>query len=512
MRARVPGPYLSVTIALVTIACGASSGRGDQPKASSPPVAGTGSAATSSGPTPVSAAPILVSAAPTSVGARTSFVSVNVRDFGAIGDGVTDDTAAIQAALDVVPNDPSSYAPGKLVGGAGRARVVFPTGTYKVSRTLDCSQRDYLHLVGMGRAEIVSTSAEYIADFSSSDHAIVQNLVFTSYTARVGLMFNRATSNPFAMFNRLENVVVFVGTNPAANAGRGSIALYNSRAELNVAVNCRFQGDVAVMMTQYPDPAFAPVLGTLDSTIVSLVRGTFDNCTFVRHTQHAYGMILDAPNSINIERSYWLTGSLQGGSVQEMVYARALSHCTLSGVLEHTARFLFMDGTSYSCVFDIQPEQQFLDTSGGGFFNFDSQNPTGLLNSHIDVVITSVAKGARIIKWSGAGPSFQFIGNTLRTGGTSLVSAMDVASVNSSVARNQLYAENVLSIGALSVPGAFHPPTDSGAEQAGALYQGSGPPNDTHGNNGDFYFRTDTPDVPGQRLYVKSSGTWNGIL
>ena len=45
--------------------------------------------------------------------------SVSVKDFGAVGDGVTDDTAAIQAALN-----------------ATRGIVRFPTGTYAVSSTL----------------------------------------------------------------------------------------------------------------------------------------------------------------------------------------------------------------------------------------------------------------------------------------------------------------------------------------------------------------------------------------
>ena len=47
---------------------------------------------------------------------------LNVRDFGAKGDGVTDDTAAIQAALDAAST-------------RGISAVLFPTGTYKVSAT-----------------------------------------------------------------------------------------------------------------------------------------------------------------------------------------------------------------------------------------------------------------------------------------------------------------------------------------------------------------------------------------
>lgn len=49
---------------------------------------------------------------------------VNVKDFGAVGDGVTDDTAAIQAAID------------NVVARAAGGRIVIPSGTYKVNGAL----------------------------------------------------------------------------------------------------------------------------------------------------------------------------------------------------------------------------------------------------------------------------------------------------------------------------------------------------------------------------------------
>ena len=48
---------------------------------------------------------------------------INVLDYGAVGDGVVDDTAAIQAAITAA-----------MVGTANN--VFFPSGTYKVSATL----------------------------------------------------------------------------------------------------------------------------------------------------------------------------------------------------------------------------------------------------------------------------------------------------------------------------------------------------------------------------------------
>jgi len=41
---------------------------------------------------------------------------------------------------------------------------------------------------------------------------------------------------------------------------------------------------------------------------------------------------------------------------------------------------------------------------------------------------------------------------------------------------------------------------------------GSGTPAVGMGINGDFYFRTDTPGTANQRIYVKSSGAWVGIV
>jgi hypothetical protein len=73
----------------------------------------------------------LVSYTPAGTGAVTTTVQdklrqyVSVQDFGAVGDGVTDDTAAIQAAI--------TFAIGNSTTAGN---VFFPSGTYKVTGTL----------------------------------------------------------------------------------------------------------------------------------------------------------------------------------------------------------------------------------------------------------------------------------------------------------------------------------------------------------------------------------------
>lgn len=69
---------------------------------------------------------------------------IDVRAYGAVGDGVTDDTGAIQAALNAVA----------FTGG----RVYLPFGTYKVSSTLTISNSTELFGVG-GNGSIISATS-----------------------------------------------------------------------------------------------------------------------------------------------------------------------------------------------------------------------------------------------------------------------------------------------------------------------------------------------------------------
>jgi hypothetical protein len=61
--------------------------------------------------------------------------SYNVQAFGAVGDGVTDDTAAIQAAIDAA--DANTFNPPYGPGNTGAPDVFFPPGNYLISSPLD---------------------------------------------------------------------------------------------------------------------------------------------------------------------------------------------------------------------------------------------------------------------------------------------------------------------------------------------------------------------------------------
>lgn len=117
----------------------------------------------------------------------------NVRDYGATGDGTTDDRLAIQAAIDAA-------------GAAGGGEVYFPPGTYKLTSyqtaTYTDSSTAYFHLLvnfdnitfrGAGRSSIISSVADIIPFFvyktapaANWDYAQSSATVYTMTAAAFG--------------------------------------------------------------------------------------------------------------------------------------------------------------------------------------------------------------------------------------------------------------------------------------------------------------------------------------
>lgn len=142
---------------------------------------------------------------------------VSVKDFGAVGDGVADDTAAIQAAINSLPLGPSSpYSP---KGFAQGGQIYFPRGRYKVSSKITLrrgiSIRGESHeasqIVSFVNADSVLQYTDiggYIQDeFGVSDVSIWQDAsVVASAGAAVDLI--DGTYAPDSLQVRIENVLV----------------------------------------------------------------------------------------------------------------------------------------------------------------------------------------------------------------------------------------------------------------------------------------------------------------
>lgn len=92
----------------------------------------------------------------------------NVKDFGAVGDGATDDQAAIQAAIDAAAT-------------AGGGCVVFPGDVYLIGGTLNINNQDNVALFGHGPGSIIRanfSNAAIVTIAGTSDGVEIAHLQF----------------------------------------------------------------------------------------------------------------------------------------------------------------------------------------------------------------------------------------------------------------------------------------------------------------------------------------------
>lgn len=115
---------------------------------------------------------------------------LNVKDSGAIGDGIADDTAALQATAAALAVQLRQFS---VPGGTGEATfpsVVFPAGTYKISSPIEWGPD--ASLVADGSAAIQSTHAGPAFTFTKGYMVSVEGLTFINGTNAITFTNNNA--------------------------------------------------------------------------------------------------------------------------------------------------------------------------------------------------------------------------------------------------------------------------------------------------------------------------------
>lgn len=448
----------------------------------------------------------------------------NVKAYGATGNGSTDDTAAIKAALAAVPS-----------GGT----IFVPAGTYKVSAPL----------------------------------IIPPGVTFQGSTRTLWFPSEGGTTNGvLAPASRIMPSASFTGVNAIGSTTINGVVALIEKATGGYSAASGNQTIANITV----DGANLPGGNAYDAYIVygSVMGVTMSNCGGTNVGGHGLETAFAAVNGegygfLNeIDMSHCVFYNC-GGDGMHLV-ATADSTFTACHVIACTgnawyldqvgnSRFLGCKGewsnigwyVTWPSGFSNQPRQTFIGCSTDfnttdGFYINGNQTGGFILLSGCDFHgdgsgSSSTAAGLHI---SGAAYTVLVTGCGVITGSThaganpygpaigiKIDSTPTLVSIDNSYFQGYTSAWTTDGTGTVitglgvqtSTGGTPTAPTAASARvtmAAGGLqlngasttYSGSGAPSAGLGNNGDYYLRSDTPGTTNQRIYVKSAGAWSGIV
>lgn len=172
----------------------------------------------------------------------------NVMDFGAAGDGKTDDTQAIRCAIDKTHR-----------GGT----VLFPVGNYRISETIKVTAASNVSLVGMGLGSQIfqSTDGQHVFDLDQLSAVTVKSLYLGSIATQPRSSLIKMTRVHRSTF---ENIIMYGGYYGFHIKGSLSNTFIGIKSGINIGVF--FDPDVSLYNNtwiyseshQYLDPDGRP--------------------------------------------------------------------------------------------------------------------------------------------------------------------------------------------------------------------------------------------------------------
>ena len=281
----------------------------------------------------VSYVPAGVSAVATTVQTKLR-QTVSVKDFGAVGNGVADDTAAIQAALN-----------------SGAKKIYAPSGTYKILSTLTIPTGVSLEGDGTDQTIFDGSAATY-ASLTSGRHIQTEEGTFTALPALSGNVVKGATTLTFASAPSLQVNDVFLIYNPTDYSYSGFRAEYRAGEYLRVA---SISGNTVTLQGTLAD--------SYTAAAVSLYR--FDDMTTCKMSNFKLIGLNDLSNAV--------FGLYMNSCVDSVVDTVKVDNCSYTCI-------------STSMCFNISltnctATENFANSSGGGEYGL------AIGNSHIVHVI-----------------------------------------------------------------------------------------------------------------------------
>jgi hypothetical protein len=202
---------------------------------------------------------------------------INVKDYGATGNGSTNDAPAIQNAVNAAKA--LTVAPG--VGY--RATVYFPAGYYLINTPINLTNTNGIYLTGDGgsylNSIIIGNTSGVMFDFTGSTLSGCRDLMFQSSTgygatrSTIGVLF--ALSSTFQGLNcGIRNCYFEMNDYPTANGGFGTIAVLNVRSEEFFVHECLIRANAPMVFSYTNNLSETGTNFTVTSPFQTLASGT----------------------------------------------------------------------------------------------------------------------------------------------------------------------------------------------------------------------------------------------
>ena len=218
---------------------------------------------------------------------------IDIRSYGAVCDGVTNDYTAIQNAI--------NYA--KTLGSAA---VLLPPGkSCNITSPLNITNLSNGSLILKGKGSGISGTAStiigntggIIIDLTGSQYVTLEDFNITggaSSPPKVGILMGRSTTSNYSQFNNINRVSIVLTTNPSANGGNGDVGIYNYASELDAFSNDIITADNPIVFTSsnifaISSPYVTLYAGSMTGALIS--QTTLDSTLYASLTLDGAGEI-----------------------------------------------------------------------------------------------------------------------------------------------------------------------------------------------------------------------------
>ena len=278
-------------------------------------------------------------------------MSISVKDtqFGAIGDGSTDDSAAIQRAVDYAKSRSAPGSPATIY----RITVYFPAGYYYLASPINLTNTDGIWLTGDGGSYlntiIFGSTGGAIFDFSGSSLSGCENFTFTTSDrnsrSTIGVLF--ALANNGGLNCSIRHCYFELKDTPSANGGFGSIGLLNVRSEEFSLHECLIRANTPVIFTNTRNLSETGTNFTASSSfqnlptdigsmgVVSIIGTSLQN-----YEKRQPAMVLVGTNSLNFQGYLSRFTASSGSNETAILCVRYTTNLRIQATIESFSRAL----------------------------------------------------------------------------------------------------------------------------------------------------------------------------